>query len=490
MSVRERERLRGARAVVAGLGTSGVAAASVLADVGAHVLAVDSDPAALDRADLPRGVERLADPDGHALADAVLDGPGGRPDVLVASPGLRPELPLLHRAVQAGVPCWSEVELAWRVQGAGQDALPWLTLTGTNGKTTTVGMLSSILTAAGLRAPAVGNVGQAISTVALEGAADVLAVELSSFQLHLTHTVAPRASACLNIAPDHIDWHGSYEAYWAAKAKVFDRTERACVYAVADPATREMVEQADVQDGARAIGVTLGVPAVAEVGVVDGVLCDRAFLAQRQTHAVPLATIDDLLHLAGGGRREDLPDHVVADALTAAALARAHGVAPEAVAAGLRAYAPGAHRIQLVRRVRDVAYVDDSKATNAHAAAASLAAVPPGRAVWIAGGLAKGARFEDLVRARADRLRAVVLIGVDRTPLREALARHAPDVPVVEVSPGETGDVMSRAVRAAAGLAQSGDTVLLAPACASMDQFRSYADRGDAFARAAQALEA
>lgn len=489
MSAREREALEGARVVVAGLGTSGIAAARVLHAVGAQVLAVDADPAVVDAADLPAGVQRRAEPDGEAFAVAALEGPIGRPDIVVASPGLRPDLPLLLRAQQAGIPCWSEVELAWRVQCLPPSRLPWLTLTGTNGKTTTVGMLASILTAAGLRAPAVGNVGTAISTIALEGAADVLAVELSSFQLHLTHTVAPRASACLNIAPDHIDWHGSYEAYWAAKAKVFDRTERACVYSVADPATREMVEQADVHEGARAIGYSLGSPGVAELGVVEDVLVDRAFLAQRQTHAVPLATLGDLVHLTGSGEVADLPGHVVADALAAAALARAHGVEPAAVAAGLRAYEAGAHRIQLVTRHVGVAYVNDSKATNAHAAAASLAAVPEGRAVWIAGGLAKGARFEDLVRSRADRLRAVVLIGVDRAPLREALARHAAHVPVVEVAPGETEDVMTSAVRAAARLAQPGDTVLLAPACASMDQFRSYAERGAAFARAARALE-
>lgn len=490
MSAAERAALAGTRVVVAGLGTSGLAAARVLHEVGARVLAVDSDPAVVESADLPPGVERLAGTDADALADGVLAGPQGAPDVVVASPGLRPTFPLLHRAASAGVACWSEVELAWRVQGPSPAQLPWLTLTGTNGKTTTVGMLSAILTAAGRRAPAVGNVGQAISAVALEGTADVLAVELSSFQLHLTHSVAPQASACLNIAPDHIDWHGSYEAYWAAKATVFDRTERACVYAVADPATREMVEQADVQDGARAIGFTLGVPAVAQVGVVDGVLCDRAFLTRRQTHALPLATLADLAHLAGSGDAADLPDHVVADALAAAALARAHGVEPEAVARGLRAYRAGGHRITLVARHDGVAYVDDSKATNAHAAAASLASVPAGRAVWVAGGLAKGARFEDLVRDRADRLRAVVLIGVDRTPLLDALARHAPEVPVVEATAGETEDVMTTAVRAAARLAQPGDTVLLAPACASMDQFRSYAERGDAFARAASALGA
>lgn len=485
MSRAARASLAGASAVVVGLGTSGVAAARVLAAVGATVRAVDTRPDVVGAADLPRGVERRAQPDPEALAALVLD---DRPDLVVASPGLAPDFPVLRGAVTAGIPCWSEVELAWRVQEAPPDRLPWLALTGTNGKTTTVGMLSAILGAAGLRAPAVGNVGTAISEVALEGAADVLAVELSSFQLHFTHTVAPRASACLNIAPDHLDWHGSYQAYWAAKAKVFDRVERACVYSVADPATREMVEQADVQDGARAVGVGLGVPGVGDLGVVDGVLADRAFLAQRQTHAVPLAALADLAHLTATGDPADLPGHVVVDALAAAALARAHGVEPGAVAQGLRDFRAGDHRIAHVATVEGVAFVDDSKATNAHAAAASLGAAPAGRVVWIAGGLAKGARFEDLVAARADRLRAVVLIGLDRAPLREALARHAPEVPVVEVLPGETEDVMTTAVRTAARLARAGDTVLLAPACASMDQFRSYAERGDAFTRAARAL--
>ena len=486
MSRQERAALRGARVVVAGLGSSGLAAARALHEVGARVLALDSSPQVVERADLPPAVERRAVATPDAFAEAALDGPSGRPDILVASPGLRPSLPVLRRAVIAGVPCWSEVELAWRLQEADPEGLPWLTLTGTNGKTTTVGMLSAILDAAGLRGPAVGNVGDPVAAVALEGSADVLAVELSSFQLHLTHTVAPRASACLNIAPDHIDWHGSYPAYWSAKAKVFDRAERACVYAVADPTTLEMVEQADVQPGARAVGVAVGRPQEGQLGLVDGVLTDRAF-GSRRPGALALAELGDLAHL-GTGSSGDLPEHVVADALTAAALARAAGVEPDAVAAGLRDYRAGAHRIELVARHDRVAYVDDSKATNAHAASASLAAVPAGRAVWVAGGLAKGARFEDLVLERADRLRAVVLIGVDRTPMLEALARHAPDVPVVEVTAGETEDVMTNAVEAASRLARPGDTVLLAPACASMDQFRSYADRGDAFARAARAL--
>ncbi|GAA1624103.1 UDP-N-acetylmuramoyl-L-alanine--D-glutamate ligase [Georgenia ruanii] len=484
--------LDGARVAVVGLGTSGRAALEALGATGARLAGYDAAPAALDAArdsgEVPDRAALRAAPDPAELADAVL---AARPDVVVVSPGIPAVSPLLTRAAAAGVPTWSEVELAWRLQAARPDGTraPWLTLTGTNGKTTTVGMLASILTAAGERAAEVGNVGTPIVRVATRPGADapdVLAVELSSFQLHSTHTVSPEASACLNIAPDHLDWHGSYEAYRAAKARVYERTRVACVYNEADPQTRHMVEEADVVEGARAVGFTLGTPAVGQVGVVEDLLVDRAFAPERHRGgAAELATLDDLAHLAPAGA--GVPRHVVANALAAAALARAHGVAPAHVRQGLRDFPAGAHRIERVATVDGVAYVDDSKATNAHAAAASLRAVTPGTCVWIAGGLAKGARFDDLVAEQREHLRAVVLIGTDREPLRSALARHAADVPVIEVD-ADDDRVMPTAVAEAARLAQPGDTVLLAPACASMDQFRSYAERGEAFARAAREL--
>jgi UDP-N-acetylmuramoylalanine--D-glutamate ligase len=175
----------------------------------------------------------------------------------------------------------------------------------------------------------------------------------------------------------------------------------------------------------------------------------------------------------------------VANALAAAALARAYGVPAVAVRDGLRTFQAGGHRIALVATADGVDYVDDSKATNPHAAAASQRAFD--RVVWIAGGLAKGATFDDVVRQAADRLRGVVLMGVDRALVAQALARHAPDVPVVDVAGTDTG-TMDDVVRAAAALARPGDTVLLAPACASMDMFRDYAARGDAFEAAARSL--
>jgi UDP-N-acetylmuramoylalanine--D-glutamate ligase len=364
-------------------------------------------------------------------------------------------------------------------------AAPWLTLTGTNGKTTTVTMLASMLGAAGLRATSAGNVGTPLLEAVLHPRPyDVLAVELSSFQLHWSHSLRPRASACLNVAPDHVDWHGSFEAYARDKGRVYTSTEVACVYNTADPRTEQLVRDADVVEGCRAIGVTLGVPAVSMLGVVEDVLCDRAFVAERATSAAELGTLDDVRTATGG----TLAPHAVSNALAAAALARAHGVPPLAVRDGLRGYTPEPHRIARVAERDGVTWVDDSKATNPHAADASLRAFE--HVVWVAGGLAKGAVFDDLVRTHAPRLRGVVLIGRDRDLIAAALRRHAPQVPVVEVDAGDTGSVtggeqlMDRVAEAAGGLSREGDTVLLAPACASMDQFESYAHRGDAFAAA------
>jgi UDP-N-acetylmuramoylalanine--D-glutamate ligase len=242
------------------------------------------------------------------------------------------------------------------------------------------------------------------------------------------------------------------------------------------------VEDAEVQEGCRAIGFTLGTPAPSQVGVVDDVLADRAFVEQRRTAAAELATFDDL--------RGDAPSpapHLVANALAAAALARAHGVPAGAVRAGLRAFVPEPHRIAEVGTVDGVRWVDDSKATNPHAARASLAAYD--HVVWVAGGLLKGADVDELVAGAVDRLRGVVLIGRDRARLAEALARHAPDVPVVDLDRTDTG-AMDLVVREARALAHEGDVVLLAPAAASMDMFADYGARGDAFVGAVHRLAA
>jgi UDP-N-acetylmuramoylalanine--D-glutamate ligase len=473
-SLGRRDSWQGVRAVVAGMGVSGFAAADNLTHLGATVTALDESDAG-DRGEKATLLE--------ILGATVRLGPGSTAtlpddvDVVVTSPGWRPDAPLLAQAVARGIPVWGEVELAWRLRDP-EHAAPWLAVTGTNGKTTTVQMLDAVLRAAGLRSIACGNVGLPIVEAVMDPTPyDVFAVELSSFQLHYTSSVACESAAVLNVAEDHLDWYTSMADYAADKGRIYENVERACVYNVADPVTEQLVREADVVEGARAIGFTLGIPAVGMVGVVDDVLADRAFVEQRQNAAAELCTIADLASPA---------PHFVANALAAAALARAHGVPPVAVRDGLRSFRPDGHRIAEVAVVRGVTYVDDSKATNPHAARSSLQGYES--VVWVAGGLAKGASFDELVPAVRERLRGVVLLGRDRAVIAEALARHAPDVPVIEVADDETS-AMDRVVREAAGLAQPGDTVLLAPGCASMDMFANYGARGDAFVEAVQRLD-
>ena len=467
----------GLRVLVAGLGVSGFAAADALLDKGAHVVVVDGstpEPGS-EMAERARILEIL-DAELRFGPDHVSRMPSEQVDLVVTSPGWAPTQPLLADAASAGVAIWGEVELAWRMRPL-EGAAPWLTVTGTNGKTTTVQMLASILRAAGKRAISAGNVGTPILEAIMDPEPfDAIAVELSSFQLHWSDSIRPQASACLNVAPDHVDWHGSYDAYLAAKGKVYQGTEIACVYNVDDPQTERLVEDAEVQEGCRAIGFTLGMPAPSMLGVVGDVLADRAFVEQRRHAAAELASIEDLR-----GDAPDVAPHLVANALAAAALARAHGVDAAAVRAGLRAFQPEAHRIAHVATIDEVRYVDDSKATNPHAAAASLTAYE--HVVWIAGGLLKGADVDDLVRTAVPRLRGVVLLGRDRATIADALARHAPDLPVIDVAETDTG-TMDRVVSQASSLAQPGDVVLLAPAAASMDMFVNYGARGDAFAEA------
>ncbi|GII88709.1 UDP-N-acetylmuramoylalanine--D-glutamate ligase [Sphaerisporangium siamense] len=446
---------------VAGLGVSGIAAALSLARDGHQVVVVEG----VD------GERQRAAAAGLADAGVEVRFGGGLPEgtsVVVTSPGWRPTHPLLVEAAENGVEVIGEVELAWRRRPPG--AAPWLALTGTNGKTTAVRMLTAMLRAAGHDAVAVGNVGTPVIQAVAEPH-DVLAVELSSFQLHWSSTLAPAAAAVLNVAEDHLDWHGSMEEYARAKGRVFERAG-VVVHNADDPVSARLAAPY-----AGAVGFTLEVPAPGRLGVVEDLLVDRAFTGD-PSRAEELATLEDVRPFA---------PHNVANALAAAALARAYGVPPEAVRTGLRAHVPDPHRIAHVARLAGVDYVDDSKATNPHAAAASLAAYPS--VVWVAGGLLKGAEVDDLVRRAAGRLRGAVLLGADRARIRQALARHAPNVPVAEVEGQDTG-VMDRVVTEAARLAAPGDTVLLAPAGASMDIFADYGARGEEFARAVRRLAA
>jgi UDP-N-acetylmuramoylalanine--D-glutamate ligase len=456
--------------VAAGVGVTGLPVVRWLAARGARVV-VTANRAAPAELSAIEGDVTFA-------GDLTVPPPGTT--LVVTSAGIPPANPLLTAAAAVGIEVIGEVELAWRIDrraaAGGPAPRPWLVVTGTNGKTTTTGMLESILRASGLTVTACGNIGWPVLAAVLAGGPDALddaarqdaiAVELSSFQLHWAPSLRPTAGVVLNLAQDHLDWHGSMAAYGADKARAL--AGEVALAVVDDPGAGGLLAGAAA---ARTVPIGSAAPAAGGLGVVDGMLTDAAFAAP----ARPLARVDQVRPPGA---------HNVTNALAAAGLALAVGVDPAAVAAGLAAFEPGGHRNVPVAQRAGVRYVDDSKATNPHAALASLLAYP--RVVWVAGGQLKGAEVDDLVRAVRDRLAGAVLLGVDAPIIHAALSRHAPDVPVLPV-PGTDDEVMRSVVSAAARMAAPGDVVLLAPAAASLDMFRSYAARGDAFADAARAL--
>ncbi|MBB3603507.1 UDP-N-acetylmuramoylalanine--D-glutamate ligase [Mycolicibacterium sp. BK556] len=474
----------GAQVLVTGAGITGRAVVGALASWDVGIRVCDDNVDSL-KALAANGIDTITPAEAVAgIGDFTL---------VVTSPGFPPSAPVLAAAVAAAIPIWGDVELAWRLDAAGHYGPPrrWLVVTGTNGKTTTTSMLHAMLVADGRRAVLCGNIGDPVLDV-LSEPADFLAVELSSFQLFWAPSLRPAAGAVLNVAEDHLDWHGSMAAYAEAKARALDGA--VAVVGLDDPVAASLTSTAaaPVKTGFR-----LGEPGPGEFGVHHGMLVDRAFaddLALAPVASIPVAGPVGVL-----------------DALGAAALARAVGVAPASIADALAHFQVGRHRAERVAVVDGVTYVDDSKATNPHAAQASALAYP--RVVWVAGGLLKGASVDEMVTAVADRLVGAVLIGRDRAVVADALSRHAPDVPVIEVvtredavvhetnesavthetrvvdasGPGLGAQVMTEVVAAAASLARTGDTVLLAPAGASFDQFAGYADRGDTFAAAVRA---
>ncbi len=473
----------GAPVLVAGGGVTGRAVLAALTRYGAAATLCDDDPATL-RKYAESGVATVSMSTAtQQISDFAL---------VVTSPGFSPTTPVLAAASAAAVPIWGDVELAWRLDAAGYYGPPrrWLVVTGTNGKTTTTSMLHAMLTAGVRRSLLCGNIGSPVLDV-LGEPAELLAVELSSFQLHWAPTLRPEAGVVLNIAEDHLDWHTTMAEYTAAKARVL--TGRVAVVGMDDSRAAALLETASAPVR---VGFRLGEPAAGELGVHDGQLIDRAFADGLAL--MPVASIP-------------VPGPVgVLDALAAAALARCVGVPADAIADAVASFRVGPHRAEVVAVADGIRYVDDSKATNPHAAEASVLAYP--RVVWVAGGLLKGASVDAEVARMAPRLVGAVLIGRDRAVVAEALSRHAPDVPVVQVVTGEdagmdatavvsgaavtkvnnSGEtigtrVMTAVVAAARDLAKPGDTVLLAPAGASFDQFTGYADRGDAFAAAVRA---
>lgn len=459
-----------------GLGVTGFAAADTLAELGATVLVVTQN-ADDDRA---RILEVLAI---ETLVDSLSTVPervkSFDPELIITSPGFHPDHPVLTWAAQEGIPVWGDVELAWRVRDKVSADAEWVLVTGTNGKTTVTQLTAQFLAASGKRVAPCGNIGVPVLDAVRDPAGfDVFVVELSSYQLHYLPldgpgALVPWASVCLNLADDHLDWHGSLEAYAAAKAKVYHNSKVACVYNRADQATLTMVEDAEVIEGARAIDFGLDTPGRSGFGVVDGILCDRAFLEDRANTALELTTLEELAEV-------DLAaPHIVANILAAAALARSFDVPVSVIHDVLAGFRLDAHRIHTVVVKDGVRWVNDSKATNPHAAHASLRAFD--NVIWVVGGLLKGVELDELVILHRERLRAAIVIGVERSEVLGAFSRHAPNVPVLEIDSADTRGVMPAVVAQAMRVVEAGDTVLLAPAAASMDQFTDYADRGMQF---------
>lgn len=477
---------RGLRVAVLGLSITGFSVADTLTELGADVLVLSESAAEEYERLLPVIGARL---ELGSLVEVPTALDDFAPEVVIASPGFAPSHPVIRWALECGIAIWGDIELAWRVRDkvVRADGTPadWVLITGTNGKTTTTQLTASLLVEGGLRAAPCGNIGVPVLDAVRDPAGfDVLVVELSSHQLWYLGLSRPEgelfpyASVCLNLADDHLVWHGSTKAYRDAKALVYRNTRLACVYNKADIATRLMVEEAEVVEGARAIGFDLGVPGPSDLGIVEGLVVDRAFLDDRARSALELTTVAALDEVGLAA------PHIVQNILAASALARALGVQPETIHTALRSFRLDAHRIQVIARHAGITWVDDSKATNPHAAASSLRAYPG--AVWIVGGDLKGVDIAALVAEVGATAAAAVVIGVERAAVVTAFRRHAPRVPVFEVDAGETGQIMHRVVEISSGIIEGEGTVLLAPAAASFDQFSSYADRGHRFAEAVQ----
>jgi UDP-N-acetylmuramoylalanine--D-glutamate ligase len=396
-------------------------------------------------------------------------------DAAVISPGWRQDHPLVVKILNSSLELFNEIDLAWNLRTVRAPGQKWLAVTGTNGKTTTVEMTAAILKAAGIKATACGNVGDTvIDAVDSDDPYEVLVLELSSFQLHWARQAQFQAAAILNIADDHLDWHGSFDAYADAKFSILDRAN----VAILNADDGAVVTRAN-QFKDRKVFFSLNTPAPGEIGVVEELLVDRAFVNDPQQASMICELVDIV---------PTVP-HNVSNALAAAGLARAIDVPHDVIQKALQAFRPGRHRIETIHAADGITWVDDSKATNPHATAASL--MSHLSVVWIAGGLAKGADMDSMIQRCAPRIKAAILIGQDRGLIEAALIKHAPTVPRILIdSPadytrgGDSNSLMESIVTEASKHAVSGDAVLLAPACASMDQFISYADRGDRFAAA------
>ncbi|MEN9687560.1 MAG: hypothetical protein RL381_572 [Actinomycetota bacterium] len=450
--------IRDKQILVAGAGVTGVACARVLRRKNAIVTLVD---------------EKITEfEDFTVLSPSLINFSDF--DLLLVSPGWREDHPLILQAKAAGVSLINEIDLAWSLKPSGQR---WLALTGTNGKTSTVELTASMLRSGGFQAVACGNVGTTvIETVDSQAKYDFLVLELSSFQLHWLEDAEFVASAVLNIAEDHVDWHGSFDNYAKDKLSILDKSMTAILNA--DDA--EIVSRTSHWQG-RKVFFSLETPAPGELGVVEELLVDRAFVANPQEASM----FSELVEVT-----PTVP-HNVSNTLAASGLARTAGVTHEAIRKAIVEFSPGRHRIEIVLEKDGITWINDSKATNPHAAAASI--MSSLSVIWLAGGLAKGASMGSLVDRIKSRVRVAILFGEDRELIAHELNERAPHIEIIRIDTphgyvkgGDDNSLMEQAIRRAQERALSGDTVLLAPACASMDQFISYSDRGDRFAAAVE----
>lgn len=447
-----------ARVLIIGAGVTGSSVAQVLQGLGSEVHIFDDN-------------QRVNTDENLVSLESALEGDWS---FVVASPGWRRDHPLIVHLTSQGTRVLSEIDLAWLLRCDLQPSQTWLAVTGTNGKTTTVEMATAMLLAGGLKAKACGNVGETVIEAVMNAdRMDYLVLELSSFQLQWSELPEFKSVAILNIADDHIDWHDNFENYVAAKMRILDKAD----LAILNGDDSKILEGVDKWEG-RKVFFSLNAPRPGELGVVENLLVDRSFVLDTD-EAELIAQLDEV---------HPCSPHSISNTLAAAGLARSVGVSPQVIRQAVRNFFPGRHRIETVMEAGGITWVNDSKATNPHAAAASLASYPS--IVWIAGGLAKGASMNELVKRSRGHLKAVILIGQDRELIANALTEEAPEIPYLRVDKDPTGTqtLMEHVVIKAKEIATAGDAVLLAPACASMDQFISYADRGDQFTAAVKKL--
>ncbi len=442
--------LRGAKCILFGAGVTGAPTLEFLESKGASVICVDEKVQ-------ENGIK-------HTLESEDLVGVS----LAVVSPGWRVDHPLISLVRGAGIELISEIDLAWKVKEQVCPKQRWIALTGTNGKTTTIQMLESMLVESGINAKACGNVGFTVIEAVVKSNVDMLALELSSFQLEWSNLAHFESAAILNVAEDHIDWHQSFENYLAAKLKISE---------LADLVILNKDDQHLAKSGKNLskpiTWISLQVPSKGEIGLVENIIVDRAFI---KGDAEALFELSDVTPSVG---------HNVSNAMAAAALARSVGAKPDAIAQGLRNFKLDHHRLEVVHKSGGITFINDSKATNPHAAIAALYSQM--ESIWIAGGLAKGAAMDELAQRCKSRIKAAILIGSDAPIIEAALLKQSPNLAIYTTDLNLKGiDVMRSVMGIVKEIAVSGDVVLLAPACASMDQFKNYADRGESFTLAAR----